>query len=130
MSKSLQEATTQYLPLEKAILAILHATKKLSLYFQAHTVIVFNQLPLQALLRKSNYTGRVAKLGTMLGAFDIRYLPQTAIKSQVLANLVAEFTEEMGKDGTEEGSMLDRGIMVVTTSRSLHWELYLDGATN
>ena len=69
-------------------------------------------------------------MGTMLGAFDIRYLPQTAIKSQVLANLVVEFTEEMGKDGTEEGSMLDRGIMVVTTSRSLHWELYLDGATN
>ena len=29
----------------------------------------------------------------MLGAFDIKYLPRTAIKGQILADLVAEFTE-------------------------------------
>ena len=40
VSKSLQDAEACYLPLEKAILAIIHATKKLSHYFQAHTVII------------------------------------------------------------------------------------------
>lgn len=45
ISKSLQEAETQYLPLEKAILAIIHATRKLPYYFQAHTVVVLTQLP-------------------------------------------------------------------------------------
>ena len=40
VSKSLQEAEVKYLHLDKGILAISHATKKLLQYFQAHTVIV------------------------------------------------------------------------------------------
>ena len=40
MSKSLHEAEVHYLPLEKAILAMVHATRKLPHYFQAHTVVV------------------------------------------------------------------------------------------
>ena len=40
VSKSLNEAEVRYLPLEKAILAVVHATRKLSHYFQAHTVVV------------------------------------------------------------------------------------------
>ena len=39
MSKSLHEAEVHYLPLEKAILAMVHATRKLPHYFQAHTVV-------------------------------------------------------------------------------------------
>ena len=46
VSKSLQEAEIHYLPLEKAILAIVHATRKLPHYFKVHTVVVFTQLPL------------------------------------------------------------------------------------
>ena len=63
VSKSLQEAKIHYLPLEKVILATMHATRKLPYYFQAHTIIVLTQLPLQSLLRKSDYTGRIAKWG-------------------------------------------------------------------
>ena len=44
--KSLQEAEVRYLPLEKAILVVVHATQKLPYYFQAHTVMVLTQLPL------------------------------------------------------------------------------------
>ena len=40
MSKSLHEAEVRYLPLEKAILVVVHATQKLPHYFQAHTVVV------------------------------------------------------------------------------------------
>ena len=40
VSKSLHEAEVHYLPLEKAILAIVHATRKLPHYFQMHTVVV------------------------------------------------------------------------------------------
>ena len=64
------------------MLAIVHATRKLPHYFQAHTVVVLTQLPLQALLRKSNYTSRIAKWGTKLGAYDVKYMPQTAIKGK------------------------------------------------
>ena len=39
VSKSLHKAKTSYLPLEKAVLAIVHATRKLPHYFQAYTVL-------------------------------------------------------------------------------------------
>ena len=35
----------------------------------------------------------IAKWGTILGAFDIKYMPRTSVKGQVLADLVAEVTE-------------------------------------
>ena len=50
IKRSLHEADVRYLPLEKAILAVVHATHKLPHYFQAYTVIVLTQLPLRALL--------------------------------------------------------------------------------
>ena len=40
VSKSLPKAETHYLPLENAVLAIVHATRKLPYYFQTHTVVV------------------------------------------------------------------------------------------
>ena len=40
VSKLLHEAKVRYLPLEKAILAVVHATRKLPHYFQAYTVVV------------------------------------------------------------------------------------------
>jgi len=48
--KSLHEVEVHYLPLEKAILALVHATRKLPYYFQSHTVVVLTQLPLRSLL--------------------------------------------------------------------------------
>ena len=40
VSKSLHDAEIRYLPLEKAILAVMHGTRKLPHYFQAHIVVV------------------------------------------------------------------------------------------
>ena len=93
VSKSLNEAEVRYLPLEKAILVVIHATRKLPHYFQAHIVVVLTQLPLKSVLKSANYIGRVAKWGTILGAFDIKCMPRTSIKGQVLANLVDEFAK-------------------------------------
>ena len=80
ISRSLHEAKVQYLPLEKSILAVVHATCKLPHYFQTPTVVVLTQLPLRALLQSVDYTGRVAKWGMVLGAFDIKYMLRTSIK--------------------------------------------------
>ena len=76
----MHEAEIRYLPLEKAVLAIVQATWKLPHYFQAHTVVVLTQLPLRSILRSVDYTGRIAKWGTILGTFDIRYMPHTVVK--------------------------------------------------
>ena len=91
--KSLNEVEVRYLPLEKAILAVVHAIRKLPHYFQAHTVVVLTQLPLKLVLRSADYAGRIAKWGTILGAFDIKYMPRTSIKRQVLTDLVVEFAD-------------------------------------
>ena len=93
ISRSLHEAEIHYLSLEKTILVVVHATRKLPYYFQAHTIVVLTQLPLRALLQSADYTGRVVKWGTILGAFDIKYMPYTSVKGQVLADLVAEFAD-------------------------------------
>ena len=40
VSKSLHEVNVRYLSLEKAILVVVHATRKLPHFFQAHTVVI------------------------------------------------------------------------------------------
>ena len=120
----------RYLPLENAILAVVHATRKLPHYFQAHTMVVLTQLPLKSMLKSADYTGRVAKWGTILEAFDIKYMPRTSIKGHVLADLVAEFAEcpeevEMGSE-----VLVERLVGVASIQGLLPWELYVDGAAN
>ena len=102
VSKSLHEAEVRYLPLEKTILAVVQATRKLPYYFQSYTVVVLTQLPLQSLLRSADFTMRIAKWGTIIRAFDIKYMPRTSIKGQVLADLVAEFAESPLKEKIEK----------------------------
>ena len=72
VSKSLHEAEIRYSPLEKAILAVVHASQKLPYYFQAHMVVVLTQLPLKFVLRTANYTGRIALWNTILGTRTTR----------------------------------------------------------
>ena len=130
ISKSLNETEVRYLPLEKAILAIVHAIRKLSHYFQAHTVVVLTQLLLKSVLRSVDYTRRIAKWGMILGAFDIKYMPRTSIKGQVLADLVAKFAE-CPKEIERRSEKLDEGLIsVVSVQCPPPWELYVDGAAN
>ena len=128
MTKSLHEAEVHYLPLEKAILVVVYATRKLSHYFQSHTVVVLTQLSLRSLLRSVDYIGRIAKWGTILGAFDIKYMPRTSIKGQVLANLVANFTESPLEDRMEKQDMDGKSIGLVSLQEPLSWKVYVDGA--
>ena len=85
---------------------------------------------LKSVLRNVDYTGRIAKWGTILGAFDIKYMPRTSVKGQVLANLVAKFAkcpEEM-EGGSEK---LDEGLInVVSVQCPPPWKLYVDGEAN
>ena len=99
VSKSLHEAKVRYLPLENAILVVVHATCKLPHYFQSHTVVVLTQLPLQSLLWSANYIERIAKWGMILKAFNIKYMPRTSIKSHILAVLMAKFAKSSLGEG-------------------------------
>ena len=99
VSKSLQEAKIHYLPLEKAILAVVHAMRKLIHYFQVHIVVVLTQLPLQSLLWRFDYTGRIAKWGKILGAFDIKYTSSCRLSGRIYRTLKGRYCRGGGIEG-------------------------------
>ncbi|XP_075665595.1 uncharacterized protein LOC142635294 [Castanea sativa] len=118
VNKRLVDAKTRYLLLEKLALVLVHATRKLSHYFQAHMVYVLTEYPLQSLLKRSDFTGRIAKWRTKLRSFDIRYKPRSSIKGQVLVDFVAKFTPY-------EGSLYEVYNMVVRP-----WNVFVDSTSN
>ena len=96
-------------------MAVVHSTRKLPHYFQVHTVVVLTQLPLKSILRSADYTGRIAKWGTILGAFDIKYMPRTSVKGQVLVDLVAEFTELPEEAEIKQHDMDEKSVGLIFT---------------
>ena len=130
VSKSLHEAEIKYSPLEKAILVVVHASRKLPHYFQAHTVVVLTQLPLKSVLRSVDYTGRITLWNTILGVFDIKYMPRTSIKGQVLADLVAEFAEPPVETPAKLHSMEGKPIGMASAPKPPCWKVYVDGVGN
>jgi hypothetical protein len=53
---------------------------------------VVPDFPLGDILRNRDVTGCISKWAVELGALNIDFSPQKAIKSQTLANFVAEWT--------------------------------------
>ena len=117
ISKILVDAETRYLPLEKLVLALVHTTRKLPHYFQAHTIYILTEYPLQSLLKRSDFTDRIAKWGTRLGSFDIRYKPRSSVKCQVLADFVAEFSSR-------------KELEVICQVDCHPWKVFVNGASN
>ncbi|XP_030933266.1 uncharacterized protein LOC115959101 [Quercus lobata] len=130
VSKSLHQAEICHLPLKKAVLAIVQATRKHPHYFQAHIVVVLTQLPPRSILQSVDYTGRIAKWGTILGTFDIRYMPRTAVKGQVLADLVAEFAEPLPEEGGGVLSTDEKLVGTVSQQEPTCWKAYVNSAAN
>ena len=93
-------------------------------------MVVLIQLPLKSVLRSADYTRRIAKWGAILRAFDIKYMPRTSIKGQVLADLVVEFAECPEEMEGESQKMDERSISVTSVQCPMPWELYVDGAVN
>ena len=114
VSKSLHEVDVRYLPLERAILVVVYAMRKLPHYFQAHIVVVLTQLPFRSLLQKVDYIGRVEKWAMILEDFDIKYMPRTSIKGQTLADLVAEFAKLSFEENSERLSMDGKSVGMVS----------------
>ena len=78
--------------MQKLLYAMLMATRKLLHYFTNHKVVVVTSYPLGDIICNRNATGRISKQALELMGHDIRYTPRTAIKSQALADFVAEWT--------------------------------------
>ena len=100
--------------MEKLAFALVTAARKLKPYFQAHTVNVLTDKPLRRAMSNPEATGRLALWAIELSEFDFRYRPRTAIKGQVIADFIAEFTHDEDKRAEE----------------SPLWSIYTDGSFN
>ena len=84
----------------------------------------------RSVLRIADYTRRIALWNTILGAFDIKYMPRTSIKGQVLADLVAEFVESPVETLTELCGVEGKPVGVVSAPKPPCWKVYVDGTAN
>jgi hypothetical protein len=69
------------------------AQRKLRHYFEAHLVTVVSSFLLGEIIRNPDAAGRIAKLSVELMGEILAYAPCKAIKSQILADFVAEWTD-------------------------------------
>ncbi|KAI3729504.1 hypothetical protein L6452_18164 [Arctium lappa] len=123
VSKTLLDAETRYSSIEKLLLSLVMAAKKLRHYFESHPIIVVTNFPLKSVLRKPELTGRLAKWNFYLINFDMDFKPKTAIKSQVLADFVSDFSPEMKNTMTSDQS-------IVATLHDTTWTLDVDDSSN
>ena len=82
--------------MEKLAFTLVIAARKLKPYFQAHTMIILTDKPLQRVMSNPKDARRMAIWAIELSEFDIQYRPCNAIKGQVVADFIAKFTNVEG----------------------------------
>ncbi|GJR97913.1 reverse transcriptase domain-containing protein [Tanacetum coccineum] len=93
VSKALKETEINYSAMEKLILALVFAAKRLRRYFQAHPIVVITDQPIKQVISKPDASGRLQKWSVLLGEHNISYRPRTAVKGQILADFLIEKPE-------------------------------------
>jgi len=72
--------------------AVVMAARKLRHYFKSLKIKVPTSFPLRDMFENREASGRIEKWATQLESHTIDFVPRSAIKSQVLANFVADWT--------------------------------------
>jgi hypothetical protein len=89
----LSETKAWYPQIQKLLYAVVLARRKLRHYFEAHPVMVVSSFPLGEIIRNPDAVGRIAKWSVELMGETLAYAPHKAIKSQILTDFVAEWTD-------------------------------------
>ena len=66
----------------------------------------------------------------ILGVFDIKYMPRTSVKGQVLIDLVAKFAKTPFEERVEKQNMDEKLVGAISLHEPLYWKVYVDGAAN
>jgi hypothetical protein len=113
ISEVLSDSKIGYLHVQKLLYALLITSHKLRHYFDSHKITVVTDFSLGDILHNRDATRCISKWAVELGALNIDFTPHKAIKSQALADFVAEWTE----------------IQQPTPDAILdHWKMYFDGS--
>jgi ribonuclease HI len=93
VSEVLSNSKMRYSQMQKLVYATLMTKRKLRHYFDAHPITVVSKYPLGEVIQNPKDEGRIAKRALELMGHNIMYAPRSAIKSQVLTDFIAEWTE-------------------------------------
>jgi hypothetical protein len=93
VSEVLSDSKTCYSQMQKLVYVILMTKRKLRHYFDAHPITIVSKYPLGEVIQNPKAEGRIVKWALVLMGQNITYAPRSAIKSQVLADFMAEWTE-------------------------------------
>ena len=80
VNRMLLDVETHYSVVEKMVLALVNAKKKLRHYFKTHPITVITNFPIKQILSKPDLLGRLMKWAIDLGIYDIHYIPRAAKK--------------------------------------------------
>ncbi|GJV13927.1 reverse transcriptase domain-containing protein [Tanacetum coccineum] len=94
VSRALRGLEINDTSMEKLVLALVHASKRLKRYFQAHPIIIITEQPIQQVLSRPEVAGRLQKLSIELGEYAIHYRPRVSVKGKILADFIVERPEE------------------------------------
>jgi ribonuclease HI len=93
ISEVLSETKARYPQVQKLLYAVVLARRKLRHYFEAHPITVVSSFPLGEIIRNPDAAGRIAKWSVEVMGETLSYVPRKAIKSQILADFVTEWTD-------------------------------------
>jgi hypothetical protein len=91
-SEALSGSKIFYSELEKIACAVIMAARKLRHYFEGHRIRVITNQPLSELFANKEASTRIIKWGTELSEYIVDFERRSAIKSQVLADFVVDWT--------------------------------------
>ncbi|GJX81821.1 reverse transcriptase domain-containing protein [Tanacetum coccineum] len=98
VSTTLRGPELNYTSMEKLVLALVHASKRLKGYFQAHPIIVITDQPIQQILSRPEVAGRLQKWSIKLGEYAIHYRPKVSVKGQILVDFIVKIPEDDSLD--------------------------------
>ncbi|KAL0329244.1 UNVERIFIED_CONTAM: Transposon Tf2-11 polyprotein [Sesamum radiatum] len=118
----------KYSPIEKLCLALIFSIQKLKHYFQSHTIhLVSKANPLKYVMAKPVLSNRLARWYLQLQQFEITYVPQKAVKGQVLAaDFLADYP--MPAEWELSDDLPDEDVLVIEVTPP--WKMYFDGASH
>ena len=123
VSKTLKDAETRYSKIEKVYLVIIYASQRLKRYFSTHQILLVTKShPIKALLHQPLITGRIALWLVLLSQYDISLRTPKAVKSQAIADLLAQFP------GKEESSLSEEilGEVAIVDAPGKKWTVRFD----
>jgi ribonuclease HI len=93
ISEVLSQTKARYPQIQKLLHAVVLVRRKLRHYFEAHPVMVVSSFPLGEIIRDPDAAGKIAKWSVELMDETLAYAPHKAIKSQILADFIVEWTD-------------------------------------